>query len=340
MKKRRVIVLMHEDLIPPEDTSELDERRLDLVRTERDVCQGLAGLGHEVVKLGVRDEIAILRKALRDVSPHVVFNLLEEFHGQPVYDQHVVSYLELMRMPYTGCNPRGLVLARDKALSKKILHYHRIRVPRFAVIPRGKRFRRPKRLDFPLIVKSLVEEASIGIAQASVVSSDSKLAERIRFIHESVQTDVIVEQYVEGRELYASILGNSRLLVFPVWELLFEKIPPDAARIATRRVKWDPSIQKKWGIFIDEASDLPEDTLRRIHNVSRRIYRVLDLSGYARIDFRLSPQGELYFLEANPNPDIAANSEFAGAAESGGFDYGAVLQKILNLGLRRGAFRS
>ena len=235
MKKRRVIVLMHEDLVPPEDTSDLDEKRLDLIRTERDVCEGLARLGHEVVKLGVRDEIATLRKALREVSPHVVFNLLEEFHGQPVYDQHVVSFLELMRVPYTGCNPRGLVLARDKALSKKILHYHRIRVPRFAVIPRGKKIRRPKRLEFPLIVKSLVEEASIGIAQASVVTNDEKLAERVRFIHESVQTDVIVEQYVEGRELYASILGNSRLVVFPVWELLFEKIPPDAARIATRK---------------------------------------------------------------------------------------------------------
>jgi len=340
MKNRRVIVLMHEDLVPPEDTSGLDERKLDLIRTERDVVEGLRHLGHEVFKLGVRDEIAALRRAIREISPHAVFNLLEEFHGQPVYDQHVVSYLELMSVPYTGCNPRGLVLARDKALSKKILHYHRIRVPRFAVIPLGKSFRRPKRLSFPLIVKSLVEEASIGIAQASVVTTDEKLAERIRFIHDSVRTDVIVEEYIEGRELYASIIGNSRPVVFPVWELLFEKLPPDAARIATRRVKWDPAIQKKWGIFIDEASDLPSEVQRRIRSVARRIYRLLDLSGYARIDFRLSTDGQLYFLEANPNPDIAATSEFAGAAESAGLEYEAMLQKILNLGLRRGTLRS
>jgi len=335
MKKKKVIVLMHQDLVPPDDVSGLDPKRLDLVKTERNVVDGLRSLGHEVEKLGLLDELAPLRQAIQERSPHIVFNLLEEFHGEPVYDHAVVSYLDLMRTPYTGCNPRGLVLARDKALSKKILHYHRIRVPRFAVIPLGRKFRRPKRLPFPLIVKSLVEESSMGISQASVVQNDEKLEERIRFIHEKVGTDVIVEQYIEGRELYSAVMGNARLVVLPTWEILFEQIPPDAVRIATRRVKWDPEMQKRWGIFIDRARDLPESIGRRIQGVSKRIYRLLELSGYARIDFRLGTDGELYFLEANPNPEISADSEFAGAAEAAGIGYEPMLQKMLSLGLQR-----
>jgi len=149
-----------------------------------------------------------------------------------------VSYLELLQVPYTGCNPRGLFLARDKALSKKLLHYHRIRVPDFAVMKRGRRIQRPKRLDFPLIVKSLTQEASIGIAQASVVEDDAKLVERVQFVHESIGTDAIVEQFIAGRELYCGVIGNERLRVLPVWELTFDNLPEGRHAIATERVKW------------------------------------------------------------------------------------------------------
>ena len=212
-KKLRVLVLMHEDLVPPDDLDDPPREDILQFKTEYDVVTGLERLGHEVHKLGVWDELAPLRKALQEGDPDIVFNLLEEFHGQAVYDHNVVSYLELMRTPYTGCNPRGLVLARDKALSKKILHYHRIRVPRFAVVPLDRKFRRPQRLDFPLIVKSLVEEASTGISRASVVHDEDKLSERIRFIHQHVRTDAIVERYIEGRELYVGVMGNQRLTV-------------------------------------------------------------------------------------------------------------------------------
>lgn len=338
-KKLRVLVLMHEDLVPPDDPSTMTEEELLDVKTEQDVVQGLRDLGHEILKLGVRDELAPLRSAIQDWKPDIVFNLLEEFHGQPMYDQNVVGYLELMRTPYTGCNPRGLVLARDKALSKKILQYHRIRVPRFAVVPLGRKLRRPKVLDFPLIVKSLVEEASLGISQASVVRSDDKLAERIRFIHTKVKTDCIVEQYIDGRELYVAMYGNHRLTVLPTWELLFENPPADAVRIATRNVKWDPDLQKRWDIAIDVAHDLPDDTVRRIERVSKRIYRLLGLTGYARIDFRLASSGEPFFLEANPNPEISRDGEFASAAESAGMTYPQLLDRLIRIGLQRAEAR-
>ncbi len=150
-----------------------------------------------------------------------MFNLLEQFHGETIYDQNVASYLELMRVPYTGCNPRGLMLARGKDLSKKLVHYHRIPVPAFAVFPMRRKVKRPTRLALPLIVKSLSEDGSRGISQASVVDTDEKLAERVAFIHEQIGTAAIAEQYIEGRELYVGVLGNDRLRVLPVWELKF-----------------------------------------------------------------------------------------------------------------------
>jgi D-alanine-D-alanine ligase len=336
-KKLRVIVLMHEDLVPPDDLTGLDEKEILRFKTERDVVEGLARLGHEVHKLGVWDELAPLRTALWEWKPDIVFNLLEEFRGQAVYDQNVVSYLELMRAAYTGCNPRGLVLARDKALSKKILHYHRIRVPRFAVAPLGRRFKRPKRLEFPLIVKSLVEEASTGISKASVVTAEDKLADRVRFVHEHVQTDAIVEEYIEGREIYVGVLGNDRLTVLPAWELFLDGLPADSPRIATRRMKIDPDFQERHEVMIGEAEQLSADLLRFFARTCKRIYRTLGLSGYARLDFRLGPDGKVYFLEANPNPEIAASEEFAAASEAAGMSYDQMLERILRLGLRRAA---
>ena len=335
LKKRRIIVLAHETLLPPENAAELsDVERADF-QTEHDVLTGLRKLGHDVRMVGVSDELAPLRTAIEEFEPHVVFNLLEEFRGEAIFDVHVVGYLELRRTPYTGCNPRGLLLARDKALSKKVLAYHRIRVPKFHVFPRYRKARRPKRLEFPLIIKSLIEEGSYGIAQASVVHNDEALVERVAFIHDKIKTDAVAEQYIEGRELYASVLGNHRLQVLPTWEIFLDKLPDDAVKIATRKAKWDIAYQKKHGIKIGKAKNLPEELERKIQDVSRRICRRLGTDGCVRVDFRLAENGSLYFLEANPNPDIAGNAEFAGAAKAAGMNYEALLQKVVNLGIRR-----
>src|SRR6185369_2280447 len=176
---------------------------------------------------------------------------------------------------------------RDKSLSKKLLAYHRIPVPEFEVFRIGRPIRRAKRLQFPLMVKSLTQEASIGISQASVVDTDEKLKERVTFIHESIGTAAIVEQYVEGRELYVGILGNQTLQALPVWELFFTNMPPDAKRIATDRVKWSVKYQKKYGIESGPARDLPPATTELIQHLCKRTFRALELSGYARIDLRL-----------------------------------------------------
>lgn len=333
MKKLRVLAMMHEGLIPPEDTIGTDLTNAEW-KTEYDVVTTLREIGHDVQTVGVRSDLAAIRNAIDEWKPHITFNLLEEFDGVAVFDQNVVAYLELLRVPYTGCNPRGLMLARDKALSKQILTYHRISVPEFAVFPLGRPVKRRKRLLFPLIVKSVSQEASLGIAQASIVDNEDKLQERVAFIHKSVGTDAIVERYIEGRELYVGVLGNSRLEVFPVWELRLKGLPDEARHIATARVKWSPKYRKKYGIKSGEATGLPEGMPRQIQNLAKRVYRELYLSGYARIDMRLDSSGKIYVLEANPNPEIAYGEEFAESAEKAGISYELLLQRVVNLGLR------
>src|SRR5207244_2877752 len=198
MKRLHVLVLLHPDLMPPDSVEGRSEPEIKSRKAESDVVSTLRSAGHEVRPLGVEDELKPIRDEIESWKPDVVFNLLEQFHGEAVYDQNVTSYLELLRMPYTGCNPRGLVLARGKDLSKKLLIYHRIPLPAFAVFPLRRKIRRPPRLTFPLIVKSLNEDASWGISQASVVDSDDKLAERVSFIHDSIGTPAIAEQYIEA----------------------------------------------------------------------------------------------------------------------------------------------
>jgi D-alanine-D-alanine ligase len=335
MRRLRILVLMHPDLVPPDSRKGFSEKEAHEWKTEFDVVSTLRAAGHDVRPLGVQDELKPIRDEVENWKPHVVFNLLEQFHGETAYDQNVASYLELLRVPYTGCNPRGLMLARGKALSKKLLHYHRIPVPAFAVFPIGRKIRRPARLGFPLIVKSLSEDASRGIAQASLVDSEEKLAERVTFVHNSIGTDAIAEQYIDGRELYVGVLGNERLRVLPIWELEFGSDAEGAARIATEKVKHDPEYQQRHGIVSGPAEDLAPDLGARIQRLAKRICRTLELDGYARVDFRLSADGVPYCLEANPNPEIARSEEFAEAAHHDGLAYSDLLQRILALAIAR-----
>ncbi len=335
MKPLRVLALMHPQLVPPPSLEGHDQKDINVWKTEFDVVSTLQQAGHEVQALGVQHELRPIREAVDSWRPDVVFNLLEEFHGETAYDQNVASYLELLQMAYTGCNPRGLILARGKVLAKKLVAFHRIRTPAFALVPRGRRVRRPARLAFPLIVKAASEHASVGIAQASVVDSDERLAERVAFVHERVRSDALVEQYVEGRELYVSVLGNDRLTVLPVWELRFGTMPDVATPIATAKVKHDVEYQERWGISIGPAQNLPAPVAGTIERIAKRIYHTLELDGYARLDFRLNANDELYFLEANPNPEIAKDEEFAESARHAGIEYPDLLQRILRLGLQR-----
>ncbi len=332
MKKLRILALMHDYMVPPIDVENVDLATVEW-KTEFDVTSTLRDMGHDVHTLGVKDDLGVIRQAVDGFKPQIAFNLMEAFHEIGAFDMNVVSYLELLRLAYTGCNPRGMVLSRDKALSKQLMTYHRIPVPEFTVFRRGRAIKIPHRLKFPAIVKSLTQEASIGIAQASVVEEEAKLKERVKFVHESIGTDAIVERYIDGREFYVGILGNERLQVFPVWEMEFGKMPEGVHRIATDRVKWSVKYQKKHGISTSEAQ-LPEATSEAIKRVAKRVYRTLNMSGYARMDLRTDIEGRFFVLEANANPQLAFGEDFAESAERTGLRYDELLQRILNVGLK------
>ena len=332
MKKRRIAVLCHQELIPPDSIEGLEKKQIAPWKTEFAVVDTLRALGHDVHVRGVSDDLAPIRRVVEGFEPDVFFNLLMEFQDIATYQAHVVSYLELLGARYTGCNSRGILLTRDKALCKKILRYHRVPTPRFAVFPIGRKARRTRDLRFPLIVKSVDEEASLGISQASVVSDDEHLRERVEFVHRKVGTDAIAEEYVEGRELTLSVIGNQRLTTLPIWELYFRNLPEGSLPIATARAKFDLDYQKRAGIDSGPAEDLTAETTARIWSLGKRVYRALDLSGYARLDLRLAPDGRVFVIEVNSTPDVAEDEDLARSARAVGIDYPSLIQRIINLG--------
>lgn len=331
-KQLRVLVLIHHELIPPQKATIALSKNADW-KAEFDVIRTLSKLGHEIKVLGVYDDLRIIRKAVEEWKPHIAFNLLEEFAGEAIFDQHVISFLELIGLPYTGCGPRGLMLTRDKAIAKKILTYHRVPVPKFSVFQKNKRILRPKILKFPLIVKSLTEEASLGISQASVVYDEKSFIERVNFVHDHLETDAIAERFIEGKELYVGILGNERTKIFPVWEMIFKDATSQMEHIATQKVKFNPEYRKKYGITTRHATGMSDLQREKIKSLCKRVYRALGINGYARIDLRLTPDGNVFFIEANPNPNIEEDEDFSNAAEKAGYKYTQLLQKILRLGV-------
>lgn len=335
MKKLRVMMLVHYTLVPPEDLKSKDDPRMEKYRTEYDVKSALLTLGHEVQVVGIYDDLGPMRKMVEAWKPHVAFNLLEDFAGISAFDYYVVSFFELLRLPYTGCSPRGLLLGRDKALSKKLLTFHHINVPRFMVFPVGRNTKRAHRLRFPVIVKSLMEEGSVGIARASVVETEVEMFERVKLIHERLRGDAIAEEYIDGRELYVTVLGNQRLEILPIRELVFGEAAPGEPKVATYRVKWNEDYRKRWGINYQFARNFPEGMEEKIARLCKRIYRTLDMNGYARIDLRLTPANELYVLEANPNPGIARDEDATLSAIKAGMSYEEFIQRIVGLGLAR-----
>jgi len=333
MKKLRVMMVVHYTLVPPDDLHDKKDPRMEKYRTEYDVKTALLNLGHEVQVVGVYDDLAPIRKLNEEWKPHIVFNLLEDFAGNSAFDYYVVSYFEMMRIPYTGCNPRGLLLARDKALTKMILTYHRIDVPDFDVFRLGRKISRRRKFTYPLIVKSLTEEGSVGIAQASYVENEEQLRDRVALIQEKLHGDAIAEQYIDGRELYVTVLGNAKLEILPIRELVFGDAEPGTPRMATYKVKWDDKYRERWNIEYQFARNLPNGMEERINHLCKRVYHLLDMNGYGRIDLRLTPENELYVLEANPNPGIARDEDCTLSAIKAGMSYEDFIQRLLHLGL-------
>jgi D-alanine-D-alanine ligase len=298
--------------------------------TEADVLSCLKRLGHEVETLAVFDDVLPIVEKIKSFAPEVVFNLTESFHSDRAHEANVPALLELMKVRYTGARPEGLMLCKDKALAKKILAYHRVRVPHFVISPESRPLKRLRRFVYPAFVKPVGEESSDGISKASFAKSEEEALERAHFVHEKFKCDALIEEYIDGRELYLSVMGNRKLNVFPPREIFFNQVPDDEPKFATFKAKWDDAYRKKWGIRNGAASELPPGAGEKLTRLARKVYRVLKIRGLGRIDVRLTPAGEIVIIEANPNPSLAKDDDFAQAAAASGLEYDLLIQKILD----------
>ena len=333
----RILVLfdVHRHIGPDETFSVRSLRTEEEKPTEADVLGCLRKMGHDVETLAIFDQVRAVFDKVDAFKPEVVFNLCETFFSDRAHEPNIPALLELINVPYTGAGPESLMLCKDKALAKKLLAYHHVRVARFVVSSRDRPLRRLGRFEYPAFVKPIGEEASEGIAKASLARNEAEAIERARFLHDRFESDALIEEYVDGRELYLGVLGNRRLTVLPPREIFFGEPPQDdAPRFATAKAKWDDSYRKKWKIRNGPAGALPAGLERKLAELARKVYRILHIRGVGRIDARLTPAGDVVVIEANPNPSLAQEDDVAQAAAHVGIPYEALLQKVLESALR------
>ena len=328
----KILILF--DLAYQLDTSEtLSPERLKEEQrpTEAEVMESLLRLGHSVETLAVFDNLTHFIEKLNTCVPDVVFNLSESFHHNRAHEPNIPALLELMKVRYTGSGPDALLLCKDKAITKKILAYHHVHVPGFVVSHRLSPLRSLKRFKFPAFVKPRYEDSSDGISKASFARDEHEAIERAQFIHQKFDCDALIEEYIEGRELYISVLGGRRLTVFPPREVFFDNMPADVPRFATYQAKWNDAYREKWGITNGAARELPPEVVGDLPKISRNIYGWMKIRGCGRMDFRLTPEGELFVIEVNPNPSLSQDEDFAESAAAAGMDYDSLITAILSL---------
>lgn len=338
MSKLKVVVLFDRWEDPDESgTASMERapltRTLDKKEVEDEVVEALCKLGHDA-NLHVLDGSIKGLHALAKTDCDLVFNLAESFAGQDTADYRIAAYLELLDKPFTGSGSHGLVFAQDKAVAKKILEFHGIHTPVFARSYRG-RLDFSHDLEFPVIVKPAREDGSIGIEFNAVVSNIRELMERIDWLHAHFDSPVLIEEYVDGREMYVGVIGNDNPTALPVVELDLSKLPEGTPRIAGAEVKWGKGTRAYRDTKSAVVDDLPEDTQSLLQHTAVAVYQALELRDYARIDMRLRPDGRVAVIEANPNPWLASKAEFTMAARKAGRTYTQLIEEIVDLAMAR-----
>ncbi len=310
-------------------------KKIKKEKTDREeIFEALQKLGHEPFHVELDGRPQSLH-ALAKCDADLIFNLTESFDGDDTKEMNVVAYVDLLGLRYTGAGPHSLFLAQDKAIAKKIFAFHGIKTPFFATSYRG-RIEHAHDISFPLIVKPAWEDGSIGIDAGSVVRNVKEMMERIEYIQDEFDSPALIEEYIEGREIYAGVLGNyERAQVLPLIELDLSRLPEGTPKIASYDVKFEKNSEAykltKSGI----AEDLDEATRKRLSDTALATYRALKLRDYGRIDMRLAPDGDVYVIEANPNPWLASRQEFAMAAKAAGLSYTEMIGTIVDLAMSR-----
>ncbi len=308
-------------------------RTLDKKEVEEEVAEALGKLGHDAT-LHVLDGSIRSLHALARTDCDLVFNLAESFAGHDTADYCIAAYLELIGKRITGSGSHGLLFAQDKGVAKKILEFHGIHTPVFARSYRG-RLDFSHDLEFPVIVKPAREDGSIGIEFNAVVSSIRELMERIDWLHANFDSPVLIEEYVEGREMYVGVIGNDNPTALPIIELDLSRLPEGTPRIAGAEVKWGKGTRAYRDTKSAVADDLAEETMALLQQTAIAVFQALELRDYARIDMRLRPDGRVAVIEANPNPWLASKAEFVMAARKSGRNYTQLIGEIVDLALAR-----
>ncbi len=294
--------------------------------------------GHETRRVVVDDTVEPLVTSLTHQRPDLVFNIAESFAGKSALESNVAALLNLLKLRYTGSSPAGLILAGDKTLTKKVMSFHGILTARFATVFRGN-VDWAGDIDFPLILKPPQEDASLGITQKSIVNDVKELLETISALQTEYQSPVLAEEFIDGREFYVGVLGNSNVQALPIIELDFSKFPKGLPKIASWSAKWGEDGEGKGAEFAGTESifptDLSEDLSDRIKQVAIDAFQALRLRDYARVDLRVTDAGKIYVIEVNPNCYLEAKSEFASSALKDGIEYPALINRIVELASAR-----
>ncbi|HZU30942.1 MAG TPA: D-alanine--D-alanine ligase [Candidatus Angelobacter sp.] len=294
-----------------------------------EIFDALKKLGHEpdyLVLDGEDKTLATLAKHEADLF----FNLVESYDGDDTMEMHVAAYLDLLGRAYTGAGPQGLYLAQDKGVAKKLFQFYGIRTPYFATCYQGK-LDHSQDISFPLIIKPVSEDGSLGIDSGAVVTSVKELMERIHYVQEEFHSPALIEEYIEGREIYAGILGNQNPEVLPLVELDLSRLPEGMPKVAGMEVKWEKDSEAYKVTKSAPVEDLDEEIQELLSSTALTAYRILKLRDYGRIDMRLTEKGEVYVIEANPNPWLSSNSEFFMAAKKSGRSYVEMIDQIIQL---------
>ena len=321
-----------EDTSEPEATQTGRKRKVKEDREE--IFDALGKLGHEP-SYYVLDGRPQSLYGLGKCGADLVFNLTESYAGDDTKEMNVAAYMDLLGLPYTGAGPHAHFLAQDKATAKKMFAFHEIRTPFFATAYRGN-IDHAHDVKFPLIVKPQSEDGSIGIDAAAVVTGVKELMERVEYVQNEFDSPALIEEYIEGREIYASVLGSyEKTEVLPLVELDLSKLPRGTPKIASRDVKFETDSKAYKLTKSTIAEDLDEPTVQKLSETALAAYRAVKLRDYGRIDMRLTPDGEVYVIEANPNPWLSSKHEFAMAAKKSGRSYTQLIAEIVDMALER-----
>jgi len=328
------IVVLIDPEVYQEDDPQLEGKTEEVcLEMEFHVVESLRFLDYQVEVIVFDPNIEETIQRLKAAGPDLIFNLTEHVRGDRRNDMLVASLLDLLQLPYTGSGPMGLMLCRDKAMCKRLLSHHHVTVPDFVTLPLG-RTKPKKKLAYPVLIKPMQEDGSDGISLASLVNNEGELEQRAANIHERMHQPVICEEYIDGREIYLSVMGNRQLRALPSRELKFSANGEGGPRFATAMVKQNDAYRKKWGISFTYAN-LPEELEKKAARISKRVYRLLQIRDYGRIDLRITPENKIVFLEANANPDLTLGDEMAESWMKGGKNYRSMIQHIVNLARQR-----